>query len=110
MSRQEARELRNFRNIVLAAITIGAIAIALNATSAWGLLITAQSMYLVIGCLYAFRLPRILDRRMAWERSVNPERAKQSRRQWMWATIGRAVGAAIGGAVIMAILISGTLN
>ena len=103
---QEARELRRFRNVVLAVVTIGAVAVALSASSAWPLLIAAQSMYLVIGCLYAFWLPRILDRRMQWERSVNPEIAKQNRRQWMWATIGRAVGAAIAGAFLMAMLVS----
>lgn len=106
---QEARELRRFRNIVLAVVTIGAVAVALNSSSAMRLLVAVQTLYLALGYLYAFRLPRILDRRMAWERSVNPETAKQSRRQWMWATIGRAVGAAIGGAVIMALIISGKL-
>ena len=103
---QEARELRRFRNIVLAVMTVGAVAIALSAHSAMALLITVQTMYLAIGYLYAVKLPRILDRRMAWEQSVNPEMAKLNRRQWMWATIGRAVGAAIGGAVIMAIVIA----
>ncbi len=104
---REARELRNFRNVVLLVVTLGAVAIALSTSSAMALLVSAQTMYLIIGCLYAFWLPRILDRRMQWERSVNPEVAKQSRRQWMWATIGRAVGAAIGGAVIMAMIIGG---
>jgi RNA polymerase sigma factor (sigma-70 family) len=103
---QEALELRRFRNIVLAVVTLGAVAVALSTSSALRLLITVQTMYVIIGCLYAFRLPRILDRRMAQERSVNPEMAKKNRRQWMWATIGRAVGAAIGGAMIMAVIIS----
>lgn len=104
---EEARELRRFRNVVLAVITIGAVAVALSAKqSAMALLIVAQSMYLVIGCLYGLWLPRILDRRMKWDKSVNPERAKLNRRQWMWATIGRAVGAAIAGAMIMALVIS----
>ncbi len=104
---QEARELRRFRNIVLGVVTLGAAGVALSVGSAWKILVTAQTMYLAIGYLYAVKLPRILDRRMQWERSVNPEVAKQNRRQWMWATIGRAVGAAIGGAVIMAMIISG---
>jgi hypothetical protein len=71
------------------------------------LMITVQTLYLVIGGLYALWLPRILNRRMAWERSVNPEMAKKNRRHWMWATIGRAVGAAIGGAFVMALVVSG---
>ncbi|MGZ5446412.1 MAG: hypothetical protein ACXWLY_31220 [Thermoanaerobaculia bacterium] len=61
---------------------------------------------LALGYLYVFRLPRILERRMAWEKSVNPEMAKQNRRQWTWATIGRAAGAAIGGAVLMAMAVA----
>jgi hypothetical protein len=103
---QEERELRRFRNNVLIVVTLGCIAVVLSMTSPMRLLVTVQSLYAVIGYFYAFRLPRILDRRMAWERSVNPEMAKQNRRQWMWATIGRAVSAAIGGAVIMAMVIS----
>lgn len=104
---EEALALRRFRNVVLAVITIGAVAIALSGKSAMALLIVAQTMYLGIGCLYGFWLPRILERRMQWERSVNPELAKQNRRQWMWATMGRAAGAALGGAMIMALVISG---
>lgn len=64
-----------------------------------------STIYLVISSLYAFWLPRILNRRMEWERSLNPELAKKNRRQWRWATIGRAVGAAIGGAVVMAFVV-----
>lgn len=105
LDEQEARELRRFRNSVLAIVTIAAVAIALRTESPWRLLVTVQTTYLAIGLLYGLWLPRILDRRMAWEKSVNPEAAKQSRRQWMWATIGRAVGAAIGGAVIMAAMV-----
>jgi RNA polymerase sigma factor (sigma-70 family) len=104
---QEARALRRFRNVVLAVVTIGCVTVPFSMTSAMRLLVTVQTLYLVIGCLYAFWLPRILDRRMAWERSVNPEMAKKNRRQWMWATIGRAAGAAIGGAFLMALAVSG---
>jgi RNA polymerase sigma factor (sigma-70 family) len=104
---QEARQLRRFRNVVLAVVTIGCVAVPFSMTTAMRLLLTVQTLYLVIACLYAFWLPRILDRRMAWEKSVNPEMAKKNRRQWMWATIGRAVGAAIGGAFLMALVASG---
>jgi RNA polymerase sigma factor (sigma-70 family) len=104
---QEARALRRFRNVVLFVVTIGCIAVPFSMTSAMRLMITVQTLYLVIGGLYALWLPRILNRRMTWERSVNPEMAKKNRRQWMWATIGRAVGAAIGGAFVMALVVSG---
>jgi RNA polymerase sigma factor (sigma-70 family) len=102
---QEEKELRGFRNGVLAAITVGCPIIALSAKSWLLMLFAIQAMYGVIFFLYIFRLPRILDRRMKWEQSTNPEAAKQSRRKWMWQTMGQAVAAAIGGAVIMATIL-----
>ena len=104
---QEARSLRRFRNVVLAVVTIGCIAVPFSLTSAMRVMLTAQTLYLLLGALYAFWLPRILQRRMEWQRSVDPEMARRNRRQWMWATIGRAAGAAIGGAALMAIAVSG---
>ena len=103
---QEERELTRFRNIVLAVVTLGCAAIALSVRSVMAVMISTQTVYLVIGYLYFFRLPRILQRRMEWEQSVNPERAKQNRRQWMWATTRRALAAAISGAMLMAMAIA----
>lgn len=99
---EEGRALRRFRNTTLVVITLGGIAVALSVHSAMLILVTVQSLYLVLALLYFVWLPKILDRRMQWEKSVNPELAKQTRRQWMWATIGRAAGAAVGGAMLMA--------
>ena len=104
---QEERELKRFRNIVLVVVTLGCIAVTLSMGTAMRLLITVQTIYLLIGYLYFFKLPRILERRMEWKKSVSPEAAKQSRRQWMWATIGRAVMAALAGAMLMAMVIRG---
>lgn len=103
---QEGRELRRFRNTVLVVVTLGCIAIALSLSTPMRLLITTQLVYVAVGYLYLVKLPKILERRMQWEKSVNPEMAKQNRRQWMWATIGRAAGAAIGGAVLMAMAVA----
>ena len=103
---QEERELRRFRNILLVVVTLGCGAIALSVDSAAWLLVSTQAVYLVIGYMYVMRLPRILQRRMAWEQSVNPEMAKQNRRQWMRATTSRALAAAIGGAMLMAAAIA----
>lgn len=103
---REGRELRRFRNTVLVVVTFGCALIALSLRSAMTLLVATQAVYFAIGYLYLFRLPRILQRRMEWERSVDPEVAKQNRRQWMWATTGRALGAAIAGAVLMAMAIA----
>jgi RNA polymerase sigma factor (sigma-70 family) len=101
---REGRELRRFRNLVLAVVTIGCAALALAANSAMAVLVTLQPLYLVLIYLYAVRLPRILERRMEYEKSVDPEMAKKNRRQWMWATIGRAAAAAISGAMLMAMI------
>ena len=103
---QEARELRKFRDIVLAIITIGCAAIAFASTQSWlASVLAIQGVYVAIFYLYLAKLPRILERRMEWEKSLMPEAAQQTRRQWMWATLGRALGASIGGTVIMAILL-----
>jgi RNA polymerase sigma factor (sigma-70 family) len=99
---EEARSLRRFRNTVLAVVTLGGLGIALNSSTPWRIVISVQSVYCAIGGLYAFWLPRILDRMMKDQQSIDPELAKKNRRQWMWATIGRAVGAANGGAGKMA--------
>lgn len=102
---REARELRRFRNLVLVVITIGCTIVAANISSKMVIVPTMLSLYAAIGYLYGVRLPRILERRMEWEMSVNPEMAKQSRRQWMWATIGRAASAAVSGAMLVAMIL-----
>ncbi|HEX6087158.1 MAG TPA: sigma-70 family RNA polymerase sigma factor [Thermoanaerobaculia bacterium] len=86
---EEARRLRRFRNVVLLAITLGGLAVAANSASALRLLIAVQSLYLVLGLLYAVWLPKILQRR----RTVL--------RKMIW----RAAAAAIAGAVVMAALV-----
>jgi hypothetical protein len=101
---REERELRRFRNLVLTVITVGCAALGLTASSAMTLLVVLQTLYLVLIYLYAVRLPRILERRMEYERSVDPEMAKKNRRQWMWATIGRAAVAALSGVMIMVMI------
>lgn len=102
---QEGRELRRFRNVVLSAVTVGSFVIAWSAHSTLAMLFAIQGTYGAIIYLYAVRLPRILERRMAWERTKNPEVARQHRRQWMWATISTAASAALSGTVVMAIIL-----
>ena len=104
---QESGELRRFRNLVLAVVTAGSLVVALGASSTIWTLVTVQSLYGAIAFLYLVRLPKILERRMEWEKSLDPELAKQGRRQWMWATISGALSAAIGGSVLMAMLLFG---
>jgi len=92
---EEARSLRRFRNTALAVVTLGAIAIAIamNTATAMRILISAQSVYAILGALYLFWLPRILKRR-------DPE----ARRLSLRGTIARAGAAAIVGAMFMAAL------
>lgn len=92
----EARQLRWFRNVVLLLVTLGCAAVAMNTSTALRILISVQSVYTVIGALYLLWLPRILRRRAA---------TKEDRRRWMRATVGRAAAAAIGGLMLMAMLI-----
>ena len=87
---REARELRRFRNVVLLLVTLGGLVIAASSVSVMGLLISVQSLYLVLGLLYALWLPRILQRR----------------RTLLWKMIGRAAGAAVGGVIVMAVLVT----
>ena len=101
---QERRELRRFRNGVLAIVTLGCPIVAMSTTSPMALLISIQSLYLILGALYGVVLPRILRRRSAWEQSVDPQLAAQNRRRRLWATAGRAAGAAIGGTMIMGVV------
>lgn len=102
---REAHELRTFHRIVFAVVALGCALIALASRSkmVW-MALAIQANYIAVALLYALRLPRILDRRMKWEQSVNPEMAALKKRQWMWRTISQAVAAAIGGSMLMAML------
>ena len=85
-----------FRNQVLALVTAGCFLVAWGASvSVFWMAIALQSLYAAVGAVYLVRLPRILQRRMEWEQSVNPGLANENRRQCMWGTMGRAAGAAI---------------
>lgn len=101
---REAHELRRFRNLLLVVVTAGSFLVALSVSSKWWTLAAVLTIYAIIIYLHAVKLPRILERRMEWERTVNPEMAKMHRRQWMWATISRAATAAASGIVLMSIL------
>ena len=98
---KEARELRSFRNYVLAVVTIGCPVVAISTSSVLAMLVVLQSLYLILAVLYGIKLPRILARRTEFERSMDPELAKRNGRRRLWATAGRAAGAAIGGTMLM---------
>jgi RNA polymerase sigma factor (sigma-70 family) len=104
----EARRLRLFRNVVLLCVSAGCIAVASSSRSVLAMLIAVQTLYLIVGCLYAFWLPRILAPRLAVLRVQDPSAARLTRRRLMWSIIGRPAGAAIGGLVLMAIFLVAT--
>lgn len=110
---QEAEELRRFRNLAIATMLLGtlatSVAVSLPQPRIPGL-IAYLSLIGVFFYLYVVRLPRILERRMAWEREINPEAASQTRRQWMYATIAQAAGATLGGAVLMTFVVRGAFG
>ena len=93
LDEREERELRRFRNQILALVTIGCIGVAISAAaSVLAMVITLQSLYIIVFLLYVVRLPRILKRRPPSNRPLR-------------GMIGRAVGAAIVGVMLMAVVI-----
>lgn len=109
---QEKRELRAFARTASAVMVLASIALALaghadtHPPRLWTLLTLAISVS-VLGWLYAIRLPRILDRRLAWEREVNAEIAAQRRWRHVYATIAQTAAAAVGALAIVSLLAAG---
>jgi RNA polymerase sigma factor (sigma-70 family) len=106
---REERELRTFARAASLVMVAASICFAVAARfdthppRLWALL-TLVTFLSVLGWLYGVRLPRILERRMAWEREVNPEIAAQRRWQQLYATIGQTVGAALGALAIVSLI------
>jgi len=103
---KEGQDLRRF--------TIHALMITIAAAIAFAIVGYDGNRWLRLSALllfvalmvhqYCVRLPRILARRLEWERQVNPEIAKQRKWQQIYAAIGQAAGAAISGIVLMTLL------
>lgn len=91
---REAAELRAFRNRMLVVVTAGAAAVALSSVSMMVMAFTIQALYAVIAYAYIVRLPKILARR-----------THAQQRQWIRATVGGALTAAITGSMLMAVLV-----
>jgi RNA polymerase sigma factor (sigma-70 family) len=105
---QESRELRRFRNSALAVVTIGCAAVAMRLPSVLLTLIAVQTLYVVVACMYAFWLPRILERRFDALSVVDATGAAQMRRGLIRSTVARAAGTSIFGLVLMAVLLVAT--
>jgi RNA polymerase sigma factor (sigma-70 family) len=122
---EEASALRRFRTRALLTMAAGATAlsttfaltpswhrgaddIAVNMASRFQHPSPLVALLLFVGAfgyLYGVQLPRILERRMAWERSVDPQAAEMTRKQWMSATMGNAVGALFGGLTLLFLIV-----
>lgn len=105
LDEREARQLRRFRNVVLVVVTLGCAAVAMSVSSAVRLLIALQSLYVIVAALYVIWLPRILRRRFESLHAVDPVNARAQRRRWLRSMIVPAVGAAIAGVLLMAVVL-----
>lgn len=110
---REHRELRAFWRIVSIVMVAASICFAVAAPHdthpprLWSLL-TLVTFVSILGWLYGVRLPSILERRMAWERQVNPKITAQRRWRQLYATLGQAAGAAVGALVVLSLI--GTMH
>ncbi|MEA2337590.1 MAG: hypothetical protein QOE82_1597, partial [Thermoanaerobaculia bacterium] len=98
---QEAAELRTFKRIAIAVMIAASIAFAAaDHHRAW--MITTYFTFLaVLLYLNLVRLPKILARRMAWEREVNPELAKKHHWVQFYGLAGQMVGAILAGLTLL---------
>jgi small-conductance mechanosensitive channel len=103
---EEERDLRRFTIDALLITIAAALAFANLGYDGrrWLRLATLLVFIAIILYQYIVRLPKILARRLQWERQVNPEIAKQRKWQQIYAAVGQAAGAAIGGIAIMTLL------
>ena len=104
---REEAELRRFRNhasiVMLVACVVYAVIPFTKPVKYWGVG-SLLSFYAAVIYLCWIRLPRILERRLTWEREVNPEIARMHRRRQIWAAVSQTLGAMLGGIVLIATL------
>jgi RNA polymerase sigma factor (sigma-70 family) len=86
---------------IAAAITFAAVGYHANR---WIRLASLLTFVAIMAHQYFVRLPRILARRLEWERQVNPEIARQRKWQQIYGAVGQAASSAISGIVLMTLL------
>jgi RNA polymerase sigma factor (sigma-70 family) len=92
---REAKELKVFKIQITLVVIAGSILFPLIRESSppphyWKL--SGYVAFLaVLSLMNLVRLPKILERRMAWEREVNPEEAKKTRRAQFYGLAGQTV-------------------
>ncbi|MEA2325257.1 MAG: hypothetical protein QOE68_216 [Thermoanaerobaculia bacterium] len=98
---QEAAELRTFKRIVIAVMIVASIAFAAAGRHRMPMIATYFTFTAVLLFLNLVRLPKILTRRMAWEREVNPDLAKKHRMVQFYGIAGQMVGAIMAGLTLI---------
>jgi RNA polymerase sigma factor (sigma-70 family) len=101
---EEAAELRTFKRIAIAVVIVASIAFAAADHHRIWMITTYFTFMAVLLYLNLVRLPKILARRMAWEREVNPELAKKHRLVQFYGLAGQMVGAIMGGLTLLFLL------
>jgi small-conductance mechanosensitive channel len=101
---REAAELRTFKRILIAVMVTASIAFAAADHHRVQMVTTYLAFMAVLLYLNFVRLPKILARRMAWEREVNPELAKKHRLVQFYGIAGQMVGAILAGLTLLFLL------
>jgi RNA polymerase sigma factor (sigma-70 family) len=98
---EEAADLRVFKRLVIAVMIIASIAFAAADHHRVRMLTTYLTFMAVLLYLNLVRLPKILARRMAWEREVDPELARKHRMVQFYGIAGQMVGAILAGLTLL---------
>jgi RNA polymerase sigma factor (sigma-70 family) len=101
---EEAAQLRTFKRIAIGVMIVASIAFAVAGRvehRRFWMLTTYAIFTAVLLFLNFVRLPKILERRMAWEREVNPELAKKHRLVQFYGITGQMVGAILAGLTLI---------
>jgi RNA polymerase sigma factor (sigma-70 family) len=101
---QEAAELRTFKRIAMLVMVIASIAFASADHHRVWMITTYFTFMAVLLYLNLVRLPKILARRMAWEREVDPELAKKHRMVQFYGIAGQMVAAIMAGLTLLFLL------
>lgn len=91
----EAKELKVFKIQTTLVVIAGSIVLPLIRDPHpphYGQLLGYLAFLAVLSVMNLVRLPKILERRMAWEREMNPEEARKTRRAQFYGLAGQTVG------------------
>jgi RNA polymerase sigma factor (sigma-70 family) len=104
---EEAAELRTFKRVAVTVMIVASVAFAIAGRAGHHRFWMVATYLLFMGVLLYLNLvrrPKILARRMAWEREVNPELAKKHRWVQFYGIAGQMVGAILAGLTLLLLL------